>query len=355
MTDGGGLLAVEDLRVEIPTRRGVVHAVRGVSFGVRAGETFALVGESGSGKTMTCRAIVRLVHPPGRITGGRVVFQGRDLVPLPERELERVRGRGMVMVFQDPMTALNPVLSVERQITEVLPDGGSRRARAVALLQQVGIPDPERRLDAYPHQLSGGQRQRVMLAIALARQPRLLVADEPTTALDVTIQAQILRLIVGLQKALGMALILVTHDLGVVYQAVTGSPSCTPARWWSWRRRPSCSRDPAIRTRSASSRRSEPRPEPAAGAHPGVAARPGRGRPGLPVRAALRVGVGGVPAGRHPAPAGRRRPLESLHQGGAPGRWLSPSSRSGTSSSTSRSAAPCSTSRGGGRRRPCAR
>jgi oligopeptide/dipeptide ABC transporter ATP-binding protein len=216
----GGLLAVEDLRVEIPTPRGVVHAVRGVSFGVRAGETFALVGESGSGKTMTCRAIVRLVHPPGRITSGRVVFEGRDLVPLPERELERVRGRGMVMVFQDPMTALNPVLSVERQLTEVLPDGGARRARAVALLQQVGIPDPERRLDAYPHQLSGGQRQRVMLAIALARQPRLLVADEPTTALDVTIQAQILRLLVGLQRALGMALILVTHDLGVVYQAV---------------------------------------------------------------------------------------------------------------------------------------
>jgi oligopeptide/dipeptide ABC transporter ATP-binding protein len=216
----GGLLAVEDLRVDIPTPRGVVHAVRGVSFDVRAGETFALVGESGSGKTMTCRAIVRLVHPPGRITSGRVVFEGRDLVPLPERELERVRGRGMVMVFQDPMTALNPVLSVERQLTEVLPDGGARRARAVALLQQVGIPDPERRLDAYPHQLSGGQRQRVMLAIALARQPRLLVADEPTTALDVTIQAQILRLIVGLQRALGMALILVTHDLGVVYQAV---------------------------------------------------------------------------------------------------------------------------------------
>jgi oligopeptide/dipeptide ABC transporter ATP-binding protein len=216
------LLVVEDLRVEIPTRRGIVRAVRGVSFRVEAGETFALVGESGSGKTMTCRAILGLVHPPGRVTG-RVVFEGRDLLSLPEKELTRVRGRGLVMVFQDPMTALNPVLSVEQQLTEVLPDGGSttgRRTRAAALLRQVGIPDPEERLRSYPHQLSGGQRQRVMLAIALAREPRLLLADEPTTALDVTIQAQILRLVVTLQKALGMALILITHDLGVVYQAV---------------------------------------------------------------------------------------------------------------------------------------
>jgi oligopeptide/dipeptide ABC transporter ATP-binding protein len=217
------LLTVEDLRVEIPTRRGTVHAVRGVTFEVRSGETFALVGESGSGKTMTCRAIVGLVHPPGRIAGGRVVFEGRDLGQLSEPELERVRGHGVVMVFQDPMTALNPVLSVERQITEVLPvasAAGSPGSRAVALLRHVGIPDPERRLGAYPHELSGGQRQRVMLAIALARQPRLLLADEPTTALDVTIQAQILRLLVTLQRELGMALILVTHDLGIVYQAV---------------------------------------------------------------------------------------------------------------------------------------
>ncbi len=217
------LLAVEDLRVEIPTRRGTVHAVRGVSFEVRPGETFALVGESGSGKTMTCRAIVRLVHPPGRITHGQVLFGGRDLVRLSERELGAVRGHGVVMVFQDPMTALNPVLTVERQITEALPAArasDSRRARAVGLLRHVGIPDPERRLGAYPHELSGGQRQRVMLAIALAREPKLLLADEPTTALDVTIQAQILRLLVTLQRELGMALILVTHDLGVVYQAV---------------------------------------------------------------------------------------------------------------------------------------
>jgi peptide/nickel transport system ATP-binding protein len=217
------LLTVEDLRVEIPTRRGTVHAVRGVSFHVRPGETFALVGESGSGKTMTCRAIVRLIHPPGRITAGRVVFEGRDLTGLPEAELEAVRGNGVVMVFQDPMTALNPVLTVERQIAEILPDtvrSDGRRGRAVELLRHVGIPDPERRLRAYPHELSGGQRQRVMLAIALAREPRLLLADEPTTALDVTIQAQILRLLVTLQRELGMALILVTHDLGVVYQAV---------------------------------------------------------------------------------------------------------------------------------------
>jgi oligopeptide/dipeptide ABC transporter ATP-binding protein len=216
------LLTVEDLRVEIPTRRGTVHAVRGVSFHVQPGETFALVGESGSGKTMTCRGIVRLVHPPGRIAGGRVLFEGRDLAGLREAELARIRGHGMVMVFQDPMTALNPVLSVERQITEVLSPAavGSRRTRAVELLRHVGIPDPARRLDAYPHELSGGQRQRVMLAIALARQPRLLLADEPTTALDVTIQAQILRLLVTLQREIGMALILVTHDLGVVYQAV---------------------------------------------------------------------------------------------------------------------------------------
>jgi oligopeptide/dipeptide ABC transporter ATP-binding protein len=215
------LLRVESLRVEIPTRRGTVRAVRGVSFEVRAGETFALVGESGSGKTMTCRGLVRLVHPPGRITGGRVLLEGRDLTRLSERELEQVRGHGVVMVFQDPMTALNPVLSVERQIVEVLPDAaGSRRARAAQLLRHVGIPDPERRLSAYPHELSGGQRQRVMLAIALARAPKLLLADEPTTALDVTIQAQILRLLVTLQRELGMALILVTHDLGVVYQAV---------------------------------------------------------------------------------------------------------------------------------------
>lgn len=217
------LLVVEDLRVEIPTPRGIVQAVRGVSFTIDRGETFALVGESGSGKSMTCRAILRLVHPPGRITGGTVNFKGRNLIRLTERELERIRGSGVVMVFQDPMTALNPVLTVEEQITETLSPAASpssRRDGALELLRHVGIPDPERRLHAYAHELSGGQRQRVMLAMALARQPALLLADEPTTALDVTIQAQILRLIVRLQREYGMALILVTHDLGVVYHVV---------------------------------------------------------------------------------------------------------------------------------------
>jgi oligopeptide/dipeptide ABC transporter ATP-binding protein len=232
-------LEVENLRLEIPTRRGIIHAVRGVSFAVQPGETFALVGESGSGKTMTCRSILRLLHPPAHITGGAVRFQGRDLLRLSERELEDVRGRGIAMVFQDPMTALNPVLTIERQISEALSDrprgpgsaepprhaeerrnGSERRRRIVTLLRQVGIPDAERRLRAYPHQLSGGQRQRVMLAVVLARRPAVLLADEPTTALDVTIQAQILRLLASLQQQLGMALVLVTHDLGVVRQVV---------------------------------------------------------------------------------------------------------------------------------------
>jgi len=218
------VLAVEGLRVEIPTPRGVVEAVRGVSFEVLPGETFALVGESGSGKTMTCRSILRLAHPPARIVGGTVRFEGRDLLRLRERDLERIRGRGIAMVFQDPMTALNPVLTIERQIGEVLTAAprapAERRRQIVTLLRQVGIADAERRLHAYPHQLSGGQRQRVMLAVVLARRPAVLLADEPTTALDVTIQAQILRLLAALQRQLSMALVLVTHDLGIVRRVV---------------------------------------------------------------------------------------------------------------------------------------
>jgi oligopeptide/dipeptide ABC transporter ATP-binding protein len=213
------ILMVDGLQVQFPTPRGVVHAVRGVSFEIFPGETFALVGESGSGKSMTCRAVLRLVHPPGKIAGGSVLFQGQDLAKLSDRALQRVRGGGIGMIFQDPMTALHPVLTIEKQLVETLllemslPEA---RSKALALCRQVGIPDPEQKLKEYPHQLSGGQRQRVMIAIALARGPQLLLADEPTTALDVTIQAEILRLLEDLQVSNGMAILLITHDLGIV-------------------------------------------------------------------------------------------------------------------------------------------
>jgi oligopeptide/dipeptide ABC transporter ATP-binding protein len=210
---------VDGLQVDIPTPRGTVKAVRDLSFEIYPGETFALVGESGSGKSMTCRAILRLIHEPGRITGGRVLFRDQDLTRLSERALQKVRGGGVSMIFQNPMTALHPVLTIEQQLVETLALEMTRpeaRVRALQLLRQVGIPDPEQKLKEYPHQLSGGQRQRVMIAIAIARDPQLLLADEPTTAVDVTIQAEILRLLAELQRANHMALLLVTHDLGVV-------------------------------------------------------------------------------------------------------------------------------------------
>lgn len=213
------MLSVEDLSVEIPTPRGVVQAVRHVSLSVQPGQTFALVGESGSGKTMTCRAILRLIPAPGHVAGGAVHYRGDDLVTLPARLMDKVRSAGISMIFQDPMTALHPMLTVEQQMCEAWGRTVPRRqarSRALGLLRQVGLADAERRLRDYPHQLSGGQRQRVMIATALARGPDLLIADEPTTALDVTIQAQILRLLKDLQRRLGMALLLVTHDLGVV-------------------------------------------------------------------------------------------------------------------------------------------
>jgi len=216
------LLVVEDLRTHFHTDDGVVRAVDGVSFEVRAAETLALVGESGSGKSVTALSILRLVPtPPGRIVGGEVRFRGRDLLGLEPGEMRRVRGRDISMVFQEPMTSLNPVFSCGEQIAEVLVlherlPRGAARARALELMQLVGIPAPEQRLDEYPHQLSGGMRQRVMIAMALACRPALLIADEPTTALDVTIQAQILELLQRLQAELGMAVLLITHDLGVV-------------------------------------------------------------------------------------------------------------------------------------------
>lgn len=218
----GPVLRVEDLRTEFRTDEGVLAAVDGVSLELRAGETLALVGESGSGKSVTALSILRLVpEPTGRIAGGRVWLRDRELTRLAPAEMRRVRGREIAMVFQEPMTSLNPVFTCGEQIAETLVQherlgGGAARARAVALLREVGIPAPEQRANEYPHQLSGGMRQRVMIAMALACRPAVLIADEPTTALDVTIQAQILDLLRRLQAELGMALLLITHDLGVV-------------------------------------------------------------------------------------------------------------------------------------------
>jgi peptide/nickel transport system ATP-binding protein len=219
------LLEVRDLRTQFHTDDGVVRAVDGVSFGLRAGETLAVVGESGSGKSVTSLSIMRLVaSPPGRITGGQVLFRGRDLLAIGEAEMRAVRGREISMIFQEPQTALNPVHTCGAQIAEVVEtherlDRRAARARAVEMLRRVGIPAPEQRADEYPHQLSGGMRQRVMIAMALACRPAVLIADEPTTALDVTIQAQILELLAELRRELGMAVLLITHDLGVVAES----------------------------------------------------------------------------------------------------------------------------------------
>jgi oligopeptide/dipeptide ABC transporter ATP-binding protein len=214
------LLQIEDLHVEFDTADGTVEAVAGVGFGVGAQETVAVVGESGSGKTVTALAVLQLLDG-GRISRGRVLWDGTDLTSLDRRALRRIRGNEIAMIFQDPMTSLDPLYTVGHQIVEALRlhrriDKRTARERAVELLEQVGMPDPRRRLDTYPHQLSGGQRQRVMIAIALACSPRLLIADEPTTALDVTIEAQILELLRDLQREYRSAMLLVTHDMGVV-------------------------------------------------------------------------------------------------------------------------------------------
>jgi oligopeptide transport system ATP-binding protein len=216
------LLDVRGLRTEFRTGAGVVRAVDGISYAVEAGETVAIVGESGSGKSVSALSILRLIpDPPGRITAGEVHFAGRDLMRLSEEEMRRVRGSDIGMVFQEPMTSLNPVLTIGRQITETVEQHrglGAEAAhrRALELLGLVGIGDAARRLRQYPHQLSGGMRQRVMIAIALACDPKLIIADEPTTALDVTIQAQILELMKQLTRRLGVALVIITHNLGVV-------------------------------------------------------------------------------------------------------------------------------------------
>jgi oligopeptide/dipeptide ABC transporter ATP-binding protein len=216
------LLEIRELQTHFFTDDGVVRAVDGVSLAIEPGRTLAVVGESGSGKSVTALSLLRLVAtPPGRIVGGSIRFRGRDLLSLSEPEMRGIRGREISMIFQEPMTSLNPVHTCGAQIMEVLElhlklDRAAARKQAIELLKKVGIPSPEQRVDEYPHQMSGGMRQRVMIAMALACRPALLIADEPTTALDVTIQAQILELLRALQRELEMSVLLITHDLGVV-------------------------------------------------------------------------------------------------------------------------------------------
>ncbi len=216
------LLEVRDMHVSIHTDSGVVQAVRGVSFDLREGETLAIVGESGSGKSVTNKAIMGLLPPGGKIDSGEVILNGRNIANLPEKELLKIRGAEISMIFQDPLTSLNPTMTVGKQITEMLllhkpgMTKEQRRERAIDLLGMVGIPNPAERFDQYPHQFSGGMRQRVMISIALACEPQILIADEPTTALDVTIQAQILDLMKDLQKKINTSIIIITHNMGVV-------------------------------------------------------------------------------------------------------------------------------------------
>ena len=221
MTANAPLLEVEDLRVEFSTRRGTVYAVNGISFAIAPGETLGIVGESGCGKSVTSLAILGLLAGNGRVRSGRALFEGRDLIRLKDRALRGIRGREIAMIFQDPMTSLNPVLTIGRQIRETLEthfdmNRKEAEARAAELIDRVGIPSAKARLRDYPHQFSGGMRQRAMIAMALACEPKLMIADEPTTALDVTIQAQILDLLRELVAEEDAALILITHDLGVV-------------------------------------------------------------------------------------------------------------------------------------------
>ncbi|WP_375457250.1 ABC transporter ATP-binding protein [uncultured Methylobacterium sp.] len=216
------ILDVKDLAVAFDTEGGAVHAVNGVSYALREGETLGIVGESGSGKSVHVLAMLGLIpRPPGRIVGGQVLFEGRDLLSLPERDLRKVRGGRIGFVFQDPMSSLNPGMTVAAQIVEPLRihlglDGRAARARAKDLLDLVRIPNAAARLDQYPHEFSGGQRQRVMIAIGISCRPKLLIADEATTALDVTVQAEIVALVQDLKREIGMAIIWITHDLGVV-------------------------------------------------------------------------------------------------------------------------------------------
>jgi peptide/nickel transport system ATP-binding protein len=216
------LLEIRDLQTWFKTDDGMVRAVDGVSMSINPGETLAVVGESGCGKTVTARSVLKLIDmPPGRFQGGQILWQGRDLIPLPAAEMDKIRSREIAMVFQEPMTSLNPVYTVGRQIAESLRahgilSGKAAHDGAIEMLRLVQISNPERRVNDYPHQFSGGMRQRVMIAMALACKPKLLIADEPTTALDVTIQAQILDLLADMKTRFGMAIMLITHAMGVV-------------------------------------------------------------------------------------------------------------------------------------------
>jgi oligopeptide/dipeptide ABC transporter ATP-binding protein len=216
------LLEIDDLAIGFQTEAGLLRAVDGVSLRLEKGRTLGLVGESGCGKSVTASSILRLVpSPPGKYLGGQIRFNGVDILALPASELPKIRGKDIAMIFQDPMTSLNPVFTIEKQLGEVLAlrfglDKHAARARSIEMLGTVGIPEPEQRIGAYPHELSGGMKQRVMIAMALMCEPQLLIADEPTTALDVTVQAQVLNLIRELQKRIGAAVLFITHDMGVV-------------------------------------------------------------------------------------------------------------------------------------------
>jgi len=221
VSNGEALLRVEDLRVEFPSEDGVVHAVDGITYEVQSGRTLGIVGESGSGKTVSSLTTLGLTRRQGARISGRIMFEGQDLLALPEEKMRAVRGNDIAMIFQDPLSSLHPLYRVGRQLTEAVRahravSKAKARERAIELLGLVGIPEPARRVDEYPHEFSGGMRQRAMIAMALANEPKLLIADEPTTALDVTVQAQILALMERLQRELGMAIVIITHDLGVV-------------------------------------------------------------------------------------------------------------------------------------------
>ncbi|MCL2834264.1 MAG: ABC transporter ATP-binding protein [Treponema sp.] len=216
------LLKISGLEVNIHTDNGIVHAVRGVSFSLRRGEALAVVGESGCGKSITFKSIMGLLPSTGRIDSGSILFEGREIANIPERELRKIRGQEISMIFQDPLTSLNPTMNIGDQIAEMLKlyrknmDAGQRRSRVIELLDMVGIPNPKERYRQFPHQFSGGMRQRVMIAMALSCDPKILIADEPTTALDVTIQAQIVDLLKELQQKLKTTIVIITHNLGVV-------------------------------------------------------------------------------------------------------------------------------------------